>query len=508
MSRRWFARATAVLCCVAASGHVVCSTGQDLFEGRHPALRDTTLYSDGRTPVPPEQAACVNCHRPSGLGSFEGGVVVPPIASGLLAAPYDPATTRRYSDSKQLRIRPAYDAAALHRLLTQGHTPDGQYLSGLMPRYRLTVEEAASLLDHLNRLGVDPTPGVEEAVVHFATITAGDVPAAREKELLTLMDAFFKQKNAGTRQELQRRSSALRNQHVMYSRHRQWVLHHWRLTGPAASWPAQLDEHYRRRPVFAVLSGTGQGDWAPVQDFCERERVPCLMPVTAYPGGAGGFYTAYFSGGAPAQARWLGQTVAQEAPELVRAPWLVLVDEAADAAALGERIAHELRASGLDARTGSSWSGEPVIVSALSPQAVAARLPEADRTSPRQLYLLAGALTPVPVKDVRGLRRDGMEVAWVTQQATAAPALARARAWWRGRDFRPTDESFAAQVLFALSTAVESLVHVDERFSREYCLEKLEHNLENMPPMTSYPRLSLGPGQRMAARSVWLVHER
>ncbi|MFO1267019.1 MAG: hypothetical protein U1F67_09765 [Rubrivivax sp.] len=51
-------------------------------------------------------------------------------------------------------------------------------------------------------------------------------------------------------------------------------------------------------------------------------------------------------------------------------------------------------------------------------------------------------------------------------------------------------------------------MHVDERFSREYCLEKLEHNLENMPPMTAYPRLSLGPGQRLAAKNVWLVRAR
>ncbi|MFO1296744.1 MAG: hypothetical protein U1F25_09870 [Rubrivivax sp.] len=97
---------------------------------------------------------------------------------------------------------------------------------------------------------------------------------------------------------------------------------------------------------------------------------------------------------------------------------------------------------------------------------------------------------------------------WLTQQDAAPARLARARAWWRAQGLRPADEALAAQVLFAATAAVENLVHVDERFSREYCLEKLEHNLENMPPMTAYPRLSLRPGQRLAAKNVWLVRAR
>jgi hypothetical protein len=104
--------------------------------------------------------------------------------------------------------------------------------------------------------------------------------------------------------------------------------------------------------------------------------------------------------------------------------------------------------------------------------------------------------------------RAGTDIQWVTQQQPDAAPLARARAWWRGRAYQPHDEAFAAQVLFALVAAVETLVHVDESFSREYCLEKLEHNLENMPPLTAYPRLSLGPAQRLAARQVWTLPDR
>lgn len=483
----------------------VADPGRALFEGRHPALRETTLPGDARSRVPIEQAACVSCHRPSGLGSFEGGVdggvSVPPISSGLLAAPYDPATTRRFSAGTQLRIRPAYDAEALQRLLNEGVTPDGRTLAGLMPRYKLDRAQASSLLTHLNRLGVDPAPGVDDDVVHFATITTDDVPEAREQELLRVMQAFVDQKNAGTRQELKRRSSAIRNEHVMYSRYRKWTLHHWRLNGPPSTWRAQLDAAYRARPVFAVLSGTSDQDWGPVHAFCESERVPCLLPIVTYPGADGGFYSVYLSGGAPAQARWLADHVQQQRRDLLAARWRVLVGDGPAAQALGERIASELRVSGVDASAGPARAGDAVIVSALGLPATQAALASTPLPGNAQVFLLAGAGQPGPAQQgpATDLRFD-----WVTHQAGQAAALARARGWWRGREFRPRDEAFAAQVLLALTVASETLVHVDERFSREYCLEKLEHNMENVPPMTSYPRLSLGPTQRFAARTIWL----
>ncbi len=59
----------------------------------------------------------------------------------------------------------------------------------------------------------------------------------------------------------------------------------------------------------------------------------------------------------------------------------------------------------------------------------------------------------------------------------------------------------ARNALLAATVAVESLMHVDDNFSREYCLEKLEHNLENMPALTAYPRLAIGPQQRFGAEA-------
>jgi hypothetical protein len=506
--------------------------GREIYEGRHAVLAATTVRGDTLAPVPAQQAACVACHRPSGLGSFEGEAAVPPIGSGLLATPFDPATTRRYDApgrARALRVRPAYDAAALHRLLTEGRTPDGRDIGAIMPRYRLQPAHSSALLSYLNRLGTEPTPGVEAEVVHFATITSDELPQWQVQELTGVLHRFFERKNALTRGEERRRASALRNEHTMYSRFRRWALHHWVLRGGPETWRAQLEAAYRAQPVFAVLSGRSSRDWTPVHEFCERERLPCLFPITAWPPAQTGFYAAYFSGGAAAQARWLaGRLRSAHAAGTRASRWLVLAGQAPGEAELGQRLAGSLRegaSGGDDAGAGprevvvaTSWRGEPVVVSALPPAQVRRALAEAAAEGAGaalpggrdvSIYLLAAEAPP------RQAQRPGEPAAppwpasavvhWVTQQHVGAPALARARAGWRAQGFAPRDEAQAAQVLLAATAAVESLVHVDERFSREFCLEKLEHNLENLPPLTGYPRLALAPGQRFAAKAVWLA---
>ncbi len=468
--------------------------GRQLFEGGHPALQTATLATDRAAPVPPEQAACSSCHRPSGLGSFEGGSEVPPISSATLAAPWDPATTRRYAPSARLRVRPAYDAAALQRLLTEGRTPDGLQLATLMPRYRVSLPDSAALLEHLNRLGTDATPGVDEETVHFATVVAGDEGALREADLVQVLERFFADRNAATRAEGQRRASARRNEQVMYRRWRRWSLQVWRLDGPPAGWAAQLAAHAARQPVFALLSGAGGPDWTPVHEFCESRRMPCLFPVTAQPGAGGSFYSAYFDGGWPAQAGWLAREVGASGPQAVQ-----VLD---DGSAAGAAVAGALRRGGVEASLGPRWDGAGLVVSALAPASLAHRLPPPGTPGPRRIVLLGGAGPATPAPELAPWRAQA-EIEWVVQQRADAGALARARAWWRARGLQPRDEAFAARVLFAATTALESLVHVDDRFSREYCLEKLEHNLENMPPLTAYPRLALGPNQRIAAHEVW-----
>jgi hypothetical protein len=75
-------------------------------------------------------------------------------------------------------------------------------------------------------------------------------------------------------------------------------LHVWELTGAPESWEAQLKAHVAAEPVFAVISGLGGRQWAPIHRFCEREALPCLFPNVQLPVVAeGDFYPLYFSRG-------------------------------------------------------------------------------------------------------------------------------------------------------------------------------------------------------------------
>ena len=147
-----------------------------------------------------------------------------------------------------------------------------------------------------------------------------------------------------------------------------------------------------------------------------------------------------------------------------------------------------------------------MVVTALPSEQIEARY-RALAHPPRRVYVLAGALAELPdawTPNDAGLRLRGVLVTSLGQGSTTQRQLARTRGWLNRRKLQPGSEKIASNALLAAVVTFETLAHIDERFSREYCIEKIEHNLENMPAMTAYPRLSIGPSQRFAAKSIEL----
>ncbi len=76
------------------------------------------------------------------------------------------------------------------------------------------------------------------------------------------------------------------------------TLSRWMLKGPPETWGGQLEEYYKKEPVFALLGGITTGDWEPIHRFCEENQIPCLFPITDYPViSEKDWYTLYFSKG-------------------------------------------------------------------------------------------------------------------------------------------------------------------------------------------------------------------
>lgn len=245
-------------------------------------------------------AACVTCHRRSGMGSIEGSlektILVPPVAGPLLFVParfhgtYLNAAHHYVPNASWHRAltRPAYDEASLGRSLREGVDPGGEALVAPMPRYDLDAAALSALTAYMRQLTSQVAPGVGAEVLHLATIVTPDAPAGHVRSVLGVVRAWSGASQASGSP---------------------WRLHVWKLTGPAQGWEAQLQDFYRRQPVFAVLSGAGGVQWTPVHRFCEHNRVACVFPsVEAEPQREDGdFYSVYFSPGVSLEARLLAR---------------------------------------------------------------------------------------------------------------------------------------------------------------------------------------------------------
>ncbi len=143
----------------------------------------------------------------------------------------------------------------LARAIRGGIDAAGKPLDPAMPRYVLGDAEMKSLAAYLFSLSAQPSPGVDEQEIHFATVIQPGVPSRQRRAMLDVMQAFVKDKGGNARQEEQRRDAG--NMRMARS-FRKWVLHVWELSGPSETWDAQLEAYYSKQPVFALIGGLGR----------------------------------------------------------------------------------------------------------------------------------------------------------------------------------------------------------------------------------------------------------
>lgn len=463
-------------------------------------------------------AACATCHRRSGLGSWEGQSVIPPIIGRYLFRP----GARNVEDLNLPHVqgyvphRDPYTDATLARAIREGKDQQGRPLSYLMPRYRLDGASMASLIAYLKGLTSGPVPGVTRDTLHFATIVTPDADPVARQGMLEVLRQFFADKNAGYRGDTKPLQST---RGVMYRVARRWQLHVWELTGPPETWERQLEERLAAEPVLAVVSGLGGATWAPVHRFCEREAVPCLLPNVDLPVAAEqDFYSVYFSRGVlleaqlvargleaqraalglrrvvqvfregdlgAAAARALGAAVAPGGLEVVARP----LRTGAGRAALAEALAHTgagdavvlwLRPDDLAALP-PPGAAPAVYLSGLMANLEHAPLPEAWRGVAHLTY-------PFDLPEARKVRMD-------------FPL-----GWFAVRHIEVVAERVQTDTYLACAILSETLGHMLDSFVRDYLVERVEVMLSHRLVNGYYPRLGLAPGQRFASKGGYLVH--
>jgi hypothetical protein len=328
------------------------------------------------------------------------------------------------------------------------------------------------------------------------------------------MTAFFRDKNAGTRWDEQRRQAGIMR---MQRAWRRWHLHVWELTGPPQTWGEQLEAHYRRQPVFAIVGGLGGADWGPIHEFSERFRVPCIFPQAEVPGRSKPrFYTTYLSRGVLLEADVLARHLADRAD----AAHLIQVFRPDS---LGEIAAQELRAvlpGAADRLTdlvlegpadAAFWqtlarehSGMPLILWLDAADLAAARQPLAQPPAATTTYLSPTLLDGIPVAEALAGAAPLAVYPWDSPAARDA-AQARTRAWLKGKGITAGDDAVQTDTLFALTIVGDVLSHILDSFSRDYFIERIEHAVQQSLVPSSFPHVSLGPDQRFAAKGSYVV---
>lgn len=274
-----------------------------------------------------------------------------------------------------------------------------------------------------------------------------------------------------------------------------------------------------------MLGGISNGEWQPVHDFCEAERLPCLFPITNFPTiSASGWYTYYFDKGYAQEgegaARYLHRLeslpagakilqIVQDSPigralaagfqsawaELERPPVTTMVMTAA-----------QLRdKTGLD---NLLQKQQPAVLLLWTDAELLARLPG----------LFAQLANPVPVFVSSG---------YLGKKTTAIPEAVRSRVFitWpyrltpyigpqtggiqssipiftTARDFG--DRRIASRTLSALQQAtLRGLSQLQDSLQRDNLLDIMSMQMDLV--VKDYERLSFGPGQRYVSKGCYII---
>ncbi|HET8748699.1 MAG TPA: c-type cytochrome [Ramlibacter sp.] len=457
------------------------------------------------------EAACVACHRRSGMGGAEGRSYIPPVTAAALFTPM-PAGKGASAIGDG---RPAYAEASLARALREGVDASGRHLDYVMPRYRLDDQEVRALHAYLRTLpqALAADAGAQTDTVHFATVIAPGVPAQRSEAMLGVLQACFDEHNAGPQPERGRRKLA---QGMEQRAGRPWQLHVWRLQGPQEGWEAQLARHASEQPVFALVGGVGGAQWAPVHGFCEGAGVPCLFPhLEAAPAATDGFYPIYLGKGALLEAALVARYLAQQPGGAVHVTQVLREHDAsakAAAAALRKALA-TAGATMTEIRIPAGAAVRPDTLAKVPAQGTLVLWLRPDDLQRLGEGRPAGAQVFVSAT-LAGRDEVPLPPAWKERALMAYPyelpqqrtlRTLPMRQWLAQRGLPLTDERVQGDAYVACKALRTAMLEAEDHFGRDYFVERVETDMERSNATGLYPSLALGIGQRFAAKTGYLV---
>jgi hypothetical protein len=361
---------------------------------------------------------------------------------------------------------------------------------------------------------------VTDTVLHFATIVTPDADPQKRRGMLDVLERYVTQKNLFPLKPSPRMLTSRRTQYSksMYMANRHWQLHVWELTGPAAGWRAQLEQHLAEQPVYAVLSGIAGSNWAPVHEFCEQNAIPCLFPNVEVPDVAErDFYPMYFSKGVLLEAQLIARSLLRSDHHAAAVEQLYRTGDSGELAA--KALAAELQRHGVAVHSTALSAGAHGLAAGLRKTARGDALVLWLR--PADLAALgdppAGATAVYLSGLMGGLEKSPLPASWRARALMAYPfdlpdkrrvRLDYPLGWFASRQIPVVAEQVQTDTFLACSLLADVLNRMADNFTRPYLVEQLQDLLEHRIITGYYPRLTLANRQRFASKGGYLVRFR
>ncbi len=465
-----------------------------------------------------QQAACINCHLRSGLGTSEAGQQALPINGAALYQPGPPSFWYQHQITQPgvNRFRPAYTDNSLAKAIVGGVTPTDRTLDPAMPRFNLGKDNLNALTAYLKSLS-DNSPGVDDSTLHWATIVTPDTTAEQRKALLDVMNAYISQRNAETERYQH-------NGHIPpnrgYAPLRKWELHVWDLHGAPETWSAQFEDNFKQRPVFAVLSGIGSGDWHPIHAFCESREIACLFPNTNLPAIQDNtFFSIYFSKGLVLEAQSLAVFLRSNSKDQ-KTPFIQVYRDTAEGKGAATELRKHLQADSDKLMKDFVIAADKKIDAAFwrkllkteNPGTLVLWLYQQDIDSfkstgdvPHAVYLSGHLLKGQLPKSLSSASHEVFLVSPWGEPAMTEQRFAQVQAWMNDKGVAVSDELIQSNTLWLMQLVDNAVEQITHHFSPAYLIERIEDMMGNLANSSLYPRVSLGPGQRFAAKGCYIL---
>jgi len=462
-------------------------------------------------------AACENCHRQSGMGSLEGNVVAPPITGGFLfAKPEDRllAIVDIRTPSSLTRAHAPYTEASFTKAMREGVNVNGGKMNPLMPQFDLKKAEIKALMAYLRQLSTQPSPGVSEDAVEFAAIITPGVDAKQREIMLKMAQSIFAQRNSSQ----EARSGQMKMPLDLIPRKpREWKLSIWEVKGEVATWAEQLREFYRQKPVFAIVAGLSNSNWQPVNDFCQQEKIPCMLPsidvVPEHPG----FYNLYYSQGVSLEANVLAAHLKSKNENNPHRLIQLMRDNDAGRAA-SDRLSQALAGSNIQLETRKIVGQEPAQWQAA--------LKDVGSKDELMLWLGADDLTAlgtaISKPDTGTVYLSGLlskenfaaiPKTWSNVRVVYPYELGEKRQnnlvsvkqWLKTWNMPIVNEPQQSELFFNMLFLTDLMSQMLDNLHRDYMVERAEDMLSAGSNVSPYPHLGLSRGQRFASKGAYIA---